>query len=264
MNPDGTPPQTFHAPYRVRFDEAGPAGTLRTSGLLRYAQDVAWQHSEALGFDRAWYADRGLTWLVRGVEIGVVTPARMGIQLDVTTAVLGYRKVWARRRSEVLLDDGTLSAWVHTDWLLIDAVGRPTRVPAEISHVLAAPVFTTPLARVDLAPPPADAFERSFRVRPQELDPLRHVNNATYLDWLEEAIEDASRAGETPAREPAARPRNYRLEYAGAAEPGDDLQSIVWRDRAGWAQVIRRGSVELVRARAGELRSDELAEAAER
>ena len=26
--------------YRVRFDEAGPDGTLRSSGYLRYAQDL--------------------------------------------------------------------------------------------------------------------------------------------------------------------------------------------------------------------------------
>ena len=37
--------------YRVRFDEAGPDGHLRTSGFMRYAQDLAWQHSADLGFD---------------------------------------------------------------------------------------------------------------------------------------------------------------------------------------------------------------------
>ena len=38
-------PDTCSAPYRVRFDEAGPDGLLRTSVLLRYAQDLAWYHS---------------------------------------------------------------------------------------------------------------------------------------------------------------------------------------------------------------------------
>ncbi len=33
-----------------------PDGRLRTSGLLRYAQDLAWIHSASRGFDRAWYA----------------------------------------------------------------------------------------------------------------------------------------------------------------------------------------------------------------
>ena len=50
----------YLAGYRVRFDEAGPDGLLRTSALMRYAQDIAWRHSEQLGFDRDWYASRGL------------------------------------------------------------------------------------------------------------------------------------------------------------------------------------------------------------
>ena len=32
--------------YRVRFDEADADGWLRPSGLLRYAQDMAWRHSD--------------------------------------------------------------------------------------------------------------------------------------------------------------------------------------------------------------------------
>ncbi len=45
-------PDTCTVPYRVRFDEAGPDGFLRTSVLLRYAQDVAWHHSASRGFGR--------------------------------------------------------------------------------------------------------------------------------------------------------------------------------------------------------------------
>ena len=62
---DAVSPTRFAASYRVRFDESVPTGTIRTSGLLRYAQDVAWMHSDALGFDRDWYQARSLTWLVR-------------------------------------------------------------------------------------------------------------------------------------------------------------------------------------------------------
>ena len=36
------------------YNEAGPDGLLRTSVLLRYAQDLAWFHSAKVGFDQAW------------------------------------------------------------------------------------------------------------------------------------------------------------------------------------------------------------------
>ena len=55
--------------YRVRFDEAGPDGNLPAEGYLRYAQDLAWIHSETAGFGREWYGARGLTWLARAIEL---------------------------------------------------------------------------------------------------------------------------------------------------------------------------------------------------
>ena len=91
----------YLAGYRVRFDEAGPDGWMRTSSLLRYAQDVAWRHSEHLGFDRAWYLARGLGWVVRGVELELHAPVPMGQTLRVSTAVVGHRRIWARRLGDV-------------------------------------------------------------------------------------------------------------------------------------------------------------------
>ena len=86
--------------YRVRFDEAGADGHLRSSGFLRYAQDLAWIHSESAGFGRDWYSSRGLTWLVRSVELEIVGSVEYGAELTVSTQVIGFRRVWARRRSE--------------------------------------------------------------------------------------------------------------------------------------------------------------------
>ncbi len=82
----------------MRFDEAGADGHARVSSLVRYVQDLAWQHSDAVGFDRAWYAARGLGWLVRGLELEVLGDAWHGDVLTLTTQVIGWRRMWARRR----------------------------------------------------------------------------------------------------------------------------------------------------------------------
>ena len=86
-------PDACSAPYRVRFDEAGSDGLLRTSVLLRYAQDLAWYHSASRGFDRDWYRERGLTWLARTAEVAVDAPVRVGDELTGTTRVVGWRRV---------------------------------------------------------------------------------------------------------------------------------------------------------------------------
>ena len=122
-------PDTCSAPYRVRFDEAAPDGLIRTSVLLRYTQDLAGVHSAARGFGRDWYAERGLTWLVRAAEVEVLAPIEVGQELVGTTQVVGWRRVWARRRTEFRDEAGALVAWVQIDWVLLDARGAPTRIP---------------------------------------------------------------------------------------------------------------------------------------
>lgn len=247
-----TAPANGHrATYRVRFDESTPAGLVRTSALLRYAQDVAWAHSEALGFDRAWYAERGLAWLVRAAEVVVLAAIPLGSSLEVGTSVTGHRRVWARRRSEARIDGGsgdTLVAWVQTDWVLIDGRGRITRVPDVFGTTFPAPLVNEALGRVAIPAAPPSATRGRFSVRPHELDPMDHVNNAVYLDWLEDAViaagPDGSGAGATQQV-----PRRYRLEYAAAAAAGVELETETWRDGDGWAHRTAAGGADVLRAR---------------
>jgi acyl-ACP thioesterase len=219
---------------------------VRTSVLLRYAQDLAWYHSARRGFDRAWYGERGLTWLARAAEVGVEGAVLVGDELTGTTKVVGWRRVWARRRTEFVDAAGTLVAWTHVDWVLLDARGSPTRVPVEFQPIFGAPDAPFPLARVPLATPPAGARAKRFAVRPQELDPMDHVNNAVYADWLDEQVIAAGGVADVRAI-----PRLARLEYARAAEAGSSVEAVTWRDvDDGWScRIADAAGTDLLRAR---------------
>jgi len=231
----GGQPDTCSAPYRVRFDEAAPDGLLRTSVLLRYAQDLAWFHSAARGFDRGWYAERGLTWLVRAAEIDVLLPIRVGSDLLGTTRVVGSRRVWARRRTDFRTTDGDVAADVRIDWLLLDRRGSPTRIPTEFDPIFGMHLEPVELARVDLPEAPDDARTTTIAVRPQELDPMDHVNNAVYADWVEEQVLAAGGAPDVRAV-----PRRVRLEYVRAAAAGATVSATTWHERDGaWSCRIK-------------------------
>jgi acyl-ACP thioesterase len=233
--------------YRVRFDESDPSGLLRTSGLLRYAQDSAWIHSEQLGFGREWYAERGLWWLVRCAEVLVTGPVHMGETVSVTTRIVGYRKVWARRRTEVAGASGEVAATLLTDWVITDSKGAPTRVPPEFVALFGGQIGTFTPGRV-LLPPLDDsaAATRSFAIRQQDLDPMAHVNNAAYLDFFEESLVDAGHAAWLTRL-----PRRYRLEYVAAAEPASTVTARLWPTGKGFAfRLSGSKGEELVRATA--------------
>lgn len=229
--------------YRVRFDEAGPDGNARISTLLRYAQDAAWRHSEDLGFDRDWYRARGVGWVVRGVELELFATIPMGQSFEVTTAVVGHRRIWARRLAECHLDDGRLAARVTTDWVLLDGRNRIVRIPDDFGVVFVNPEVDSEILRV--APPEgAPVSSLTLGVRPRDLDPLDHVNNAVYMDWLDEALEAA---GWRPA--PPDTSETWRLEYLASAERGDEIVVDLHGDAAAWHARIRRpGGPELMRA----------------
>jgi acyl-CoA thioesterase FadM len=219
--------------FRVRFDEATPTGLVRTSALLRYAADLAWVHSAQRGFGRSWYAERGLAWVVRGVELDVLQPVGHGDELFGTTEAVAARKVIARRRTVLATGAGQVAAHLMVDWALTTTAGVPTRIPAIFATVFTMPETTFAPIRVRAAPPDDGSTSTvELIVRPHELDPMGHVNNAVYLDWAEEAIR-ATGADGIAAVDSV--PRRWRLEYLGAAAPGSRARAVVWSDGDGWS-----------------------------
>jgi acyl-ACP thioesterase len=200
---------------------------VRSSTLLRYAQDLAWIHSDRMGFTRDWYAERALAWVVRAAELAILAPLPLGETLTMRTEVIGFRRVWARRRTEGRLDDGTLALWGHTDWVILDtARGMPGRFPPEFLARFDVPPQDFEPGRVTLpAAPEAGVHVTGSLVRPQDIDPMGHVNNAAYLDYLEEAL--LAEGGQATALTTGT-PRRFRIEYVAPAAQGARLTGSTW------------------------------------
>ena len=214
--------------YRVRFDEADADGWLRPSGLLRYTQDIAWRHSTEAGFDRAWYDARNMNWLVRNVKVSLRQRITYGDVLSISTQVVGLRQVWARRRTEVRRvgadaghgGDG-LMATVDTDWVLLTDEGRPARVPEEITNYFS-PGTQFARDKITLPEPEVEPTRLSTRVRPLDVDPMRHMNNAAYVDMVDDGI------SRLPDQQRVAAPDCYRIGYVLPALPGTPIDIASW------------------------------------
>jgi medium-chain acyl-[acyl-carrier-protein] hydrolase len=242
-------PYRIVRPYRVRFEESTANETMRTAIYLGWAADIAWQHSTALGFGRDWYSERGLYWLVRAVRLDVLRPTSTYADVLVSTQVLGYRRVAARRESEIRDPSGELTARLQIDWVMTNERGVPTRVPVDFQRFVAAETPAFEMHKVALPAEPPGAFQWPFRVRRRDLDPLDHVNNSVYLDYMEEALE---RAGQGSLLE--AVPRRYVLDFAASAARDELLVSWAWPYDGGWAyRLVRQDGTDIFRARVGPL-----------
>jgi acyl-CoA thioester hydrolase len=91
---------------------------------------------------------------------------------------------------------------------------------------------------------PRHRYLLHVRVRYHELDPLGHVNNAVYLNWLEQAaIEHAEAAGWGEAvlaeQGGAFVARRHEIDYLKAAVTGDVLRVTTWAEALDGARALR-------------------------
>ncbi len=229
-------------------------GEWRTSALLRFLQETATAASADAGFDGRYYDQSGTMWLVRRTTLNLLEPARYGDAIEAVTWIADFRRVRSRRDYEVRAGDRMI-ARAHTDWVYVDRErSRPRRVPVDMERVFV-PDGAHALERPDFpeADPPTSAFRSERRVELHELDALRHVNNANYVHYLEQACYDAAAAaGWTLTEQLAAGGRlravAHDLEYLDSAIYGDRLSVVTWPlmvsidavERQTW--VVRNGS----------------------
>jgi acyl-CoA thioester hydrolase len=120
--------------WRVRSYELDSNAHVNNAIYIAYAEEVAAQHAEALGFGREWTLARGALWVVRRHDITYLAPAGYGDTLDLMTEVEDMRGARATRHTTIRLSsNGTVVVDMRTEWVWLRAdTGRPQRIPPEI------------------------------------------------------------------------------------------------------------------------------------
>ena len=178
---------------RVRSYECDMLGHVNNAVYQQYLQEAAIAASAHVGYDTAWYAARGTAWVVRQMSLEYVRPARAGDDLRVSTWISTFSRVRSRREYEIHRltpdNDPELILRASADWVYFDlASSRPLAIPGEMVGPFA-PSGVENLKDYPLPtdPMPCAEYEWLHRVGRHEIDTNRHVNNAVYLNWVEEA-----------------------------------------------------------------------------
>jgi acyl-CoA thioester hydrolase len=138
--------------YRYRFtipdDSIDANGHVNNVAYVKWMQDAAVQHFEALG-GAAYMQQLGATWVVRSHRIEYLAPAFAGEEIEVRTWVASIRRVRSVRRYEFARPaDERLLVRGETEWVFVAAQdGRPLTIPEQIIRLL--PVPAGPARRDD-------------------------------------------------------------------------------------------------------------------
>jgi acyl-CoA thioesterase FadM len=245
---------------RIHLWDLNAYGDVHGAAWLRLLWQAASDASAAAGFGLDWYERHGTIWLIRRTALAIPAPARVDDSIAITTWVADIRRVRSRREYDVSRSsDKAAIARAWTDWVYVDARGKPVRVPEQVQHALMPDgVVARERTNHPWPAPPAGAFRRRRCVEFAALDTVAHVNNAYYAHYLEQDVFDAL-AARGWAIDPAARDGHLRLgaldiEYFDAALYRDEIEGSVWiidgaTDSFTCAHAIGRAGTHLVRAR---------------
>lgn len=238
----------FTSVFQVRFDECAADGAARASTLLRYTIETAFAHSAAKGFPLAWYDAHGLYWLVRRAQLEIHRPVPYGSRVSVTTQVVGFRRIWARRRNVLREEAGPMVGTITMDWVFTDRQGSPVRIAPEMEQAFPAFAERVTVQALDLGIRPAGTRRDDYTVPAHQSDPRGHMNTAAYLDLFEDGLAASGIAIQQ-------RPAVFRLEFFRQSVPGDIVARTLWSVDSTWIMDLTTAQGEAIargiRLRAG-------------
>ncbi len=215
----------FSARFAVRYDECGASGVLRPSAYLCYTQEVATLDARDIGW-------AGNPWVIRRTRLLVNQPVRYPASLTVTTQAIGFARSLAQRTYSFSDEAGQQVAEAQSLWVNLEPITlRPARIPTEMVALW----FPAGDAPTPSAWPPAaasPAHRHRMRVGYSLLDGQQHVNNARYLDLLDDAGWQALVAAGADLASLAAggtlSPSLYDVEYYIPAGLDEQLSVDTW------------------------------------
>jgi acyl-ACP thioesterase len=228
------PPATgrvYRTSRRIRLSDRDARGRLRLDAVARYLQDAAGDDVDETG----WGAPEHL-WVVRHLRIDVVAPLVEDDRVELATWCSGTATVAAGRRLSIEGDRGGRveadSVWVH-----LGPDARPARIEGfGIYAEAAGPRVVSP--RLELPQPPTGSARARWPLRATDVDVMGHVNNAAYLEAVEELL---SQSGPDP-REPL----RALLGYRHAIDLGEEVDLVHFED--GDRSLIAFAAGEVVKA----------------
>lgn len=189
----------FSRDYTIRSYECDRNNQLRIVTLMNIFQDMAYAQVTQMGFGLRFCLKNKVTWVGTNYAIEIDRLPKMDENIRIDTWPSGEKKLSMTRDFEVFGGDGKSIIRASSQWVMVDFIKhRPVvlkeRLP-EYDLVENRALQTDfpkirDLERVD--------YQAKFRVRYDDIDLNRHVNNGVYVLWACEAVDSGFRIKHTP------------------------------------------------------------------
>jgi len=218
----------FEERFKVCTWDVDQADRLTMAAAYNYFQEAAGHHAADLGVGTEYMKANGIVWILSRMSAVLESRPAWGARLRVRTWPRGTDRLFARRDYELLDEAGAVVARGRSGWLIVDAATFRPRRPEALATGLPTNDGLDSLPDGAQAITATDGLEKAMdrAVGYSDLDYNGHMNNARYVQWIQDALDPAELAEASAMRLDV----NYLAEmksgvaagvYAGRL-PGDD------------------------------------------
>ena len=173
--------------YLLRCYEKDLTGNIKLISIFNFMQDVAAIHAENNGFGESFVYSQNLAWFVLKYKLIIFENINDIKEIEIKTESRGIAKLFAYR-DFYLYNNGKLFAKASSMWALVDFESKKIVKPQD---VLSLPDYEKREDDLDFIKIPSvesPMFKKEFRIRFDDIDTNKHVNNVNYPAWALECL----------------------------------------------------------------------------
>lgn len=179
---------SYRKEFHIRPTEVDRYGRLKPSAMLLYIQQTAGEHSDSFQLTYDALAQRGIFWAVIRHKIEITRLPRENEKITLETWPMPTTRV-AYPRSTVAYDEqGNVLFRSICLWILMDLNNRSMLIPGksgvEVEGFLRGDELSTTKSLMPLTLPNRICRQVVY----SDLDRNGHMNNARYLDWVQDLL----------------------------------------------------------------------------
>lgn len=200
--------------FRICTWDVDRADRLTMAAAYNFCQEVAGNHAAALGVGGDFMKRNGIVWILSRMSAVLESRPGSGSSILVRTWPLGTERLFAIREYELADGNGVVFGRGRSAWLIVDAeTYRPRRPEAIVAGLpLNEGREALPGGAAGLDAVPGLAVAGTRAVAYSDLDYNGHMNNARYVQWIQDVIDPGLLADATSMR--------LDLNYLAELRPG--------------------------------------------
>lgn len=187
--------------YVIRSYECDRNNNLRILTLLNIFQDMADNDAARQGIGLDFCLKNNMTWVGTGYVLDIDRLPKIHEKIVIHTWPSAKNKLSVCRDFEVFGEDGALIVRASSQWILIDVTKkRPLPIESHLAfhQPLNERAIQTDFPKINEITDASLYFK--FRVRFDDIDLNKHINNAVYILWAAESVESEFRLMHNPAK----------------------------------------------------------------